>query len=82
MRVAAVPVRVTWIDAAGGPIGWTHVDDLNLAPRTITTVGWLVSDALTGHVVLAQSYDAETGSVDGVIQIPLSPLVTVRQLDG
>ena len=82
MRVAAVPVRVTWIDAAGGPIGWTAVTELDIAPRTVMTVGWLIPDALAGHVVVAQSWDAETGSVDGVIQIPLSPSVTVRQLDG
>lgn len=82
MRVAAVPVRVTWIDAAGATTAWTGLDDLQLTARTIVSVGWLLPGTLDGHAVIAQSYDAETGSVDGVLQIPLSPNVTVRQLDG
>lgn len=62
--------EVVWFDAHEDARNWTPIDELDTQQRTIRSVGYLIPDHLPGHLTLAQSWDADTGCVSQVINIP------------
>ena len=70
-----------WIDAHALVDSWCPIADIDdLAPRNIETVGFHIDGLKPGHLVLAQSADADIASVDHVIAIPVAMLRQVVDL--
>jgi hypothetical protein len=74
-------VHITWHDAHS-PSGeaWIHLADIANEPCTVETVGWLIEDAITGHLVVAQSYN-DSESYDNLISIPMNMVVAMKEID-
>ena len=73
------PCYVIWIDAFADAHGWCSLDQLEMVPRVISTVGWLLADQVPDHVSVAQSHDGD--SVDSVLHIPRSAVRDIVQLE-
>jgi len=69
---------VVWIDAHAATLRWTTFDELEINEREIVSVGFLVQDD-DEHVVLAQSMDHVTDSVDSVLVIPRACVRSLRR---
>ena len=74
-----IPAIVTWYDAHADATTWTDIAELDPIPRVITSVGWLIPDAVHDHITLAQSFDGDT--VDSVLHIPCAVVGDIRQLE-
>ena len=61
-------VLIVWRDAHADAHGWTEIDDLDIEPRVVRTVGWMLDEVKAGHLSVAQSMDDTR--VDQVIHIP------------
>jgi hypothetical protein len=71
--------RVTWQDShAVSAWSWITVEDIDPAPRVITSVGFIVPAGKHRHIVIAQSIDGDR--LDHVLAIPLGAVRRVEQL--
>ena len=68
-------VLIEWHDAHAQS-EWMTVDEIDLEPYVVQTVGWLIPDAKPQHLVLAQSV-ADDDSLDGVLCIPVGMVVRI-----
>jgi len=68
-RLDEVPVLVVWNDAHAEHT-WTSLEELGSEPYVVETVGWLIPDAKSDHVVIAQSIGCDDG-MDSVLSIPV-----------
>jgi hypothetical protein len=71
-------VYVKWHDAHAVAPSWVALDDIVDEPAVVESVGWLVSDAITGHIVLAQSILCDEG--DHILAIPIGMVREMRTL--
>lgn len=71
-------VEVMWRDCHSLTDGWTLLSDLDTHERIIRSVGFVIEDAKTDHLVIVQSIDDE--HVDNAIAIPNAVLISVRPL--
>ena len=63
-------VHVVWHDAHSVGTGWHNPDTIEDVPCVVHTVGYLMTGAKDGHVVVAQSF-TDDGDVDHVLAIPV-----------
>ena len=68
-RLEATLVLVVWHDAHA-ETSWTTLDDIDVEPYVVESVGWLLPNVKPGHLVLAQSIGSDSG-LDAVLQIPV-----------
>lgn len=74
------PVLVTWVDSTQSEPGWQDIDDvLNRFPVPIQSVGFLV-DKSVELITLANSYDDEAQTVEGVSTIPMVSILSIKDL--
>lgn len=72
---------VVWHDAhAESNAGWLDLSEIASEPCRVETVGWLLPDAKTDHVVVAQSIIAGESTLDGVLCIPVGMVQSVQVL--
>ena len=71
-------VYVKWHDAHAVAPSWLALDDIVNEPAIVESVGWLVSDAIVDHIVLAQSLMPDSG--DHILAIPVLMVVEMRTL--
>ncbi len=64
-------VLVVWHDAHSLNHGWLTVEEIDDEPCEVHTVGYLIPDSKTGHVVVAQSINTNDG-IDSVMAIPVA----------
>ncbi len=69
---------VRWNDAHAVAPSWLALDDIVDEPAVVESVGWLVPDAITGHIVLAQSVIGDEG--DHILAIPVGMVREMRTL--
>ena len=74
-------VLVTWWDAHAVTTGWTNIDELDVEPFVVTSVGYLVEAAKPDHVLLVQSVTRE-GQIDQALAIPWGMVRSVVMLTG
>ena len=72
-------VLVIWHDAHSIADGWCEVADIDDEPCVVETLGWLLSDKKSGHVVVAQSITSDDG-LDSVLCIPVGMVQSVQVL--
>ena len=71
-------VYVKWHDAHAVAPSWFAIDDIVDEPAVVESVGWLVSNAIAGHIVLAQSVLGDEG--DHILAIPVGMVCEMRTL--
>lgn len=71
-------VYVKWHDAHAVAPSWVAFDDIVDEPAIVESVGWLVPDLISGHIVLAQSVLADEG--DHILAIPVGMVREMRVL--
>ena len=71
-------VYVKWNDAHAVAPSWFALDDIVDEPAIVESVGWLVPNAITGHIVLAQSVLGDEG--DHILAIPVGMVCEMRTL--
>ena len=69
---------VKWHDAHAVAPSWFALDDIVDEPAVVESVGWLVSGAIAGHIVLAQSVLGDEG--DHILAIPVGMVCEMRTL--
>lgn len=74
-RLELSPILVEWHDAHAEN-SWCELSDLDDEPYLVRTVGFLIPDAKSNHVVIAQSVGADDG-LDSVLSIPVGMVVRV-----
>lgn len=75
------PALITWRDAHAVTHTWTQVDELDDEPCIVRSVGWLLPNVKSGHLVLAQSHIETAGDVDHVLAIPAGMVIEVTRLN-
>ena len=73
-------VRVWWRDAHAATETWTDPAEIDDEPCIVLSVGFLLTEAKPGHVVLAQSQIVDYGDVDHVLAIPTAMVVRIESL--
>lgn len=73
-------VLVVWHDAHSNVTGWEEIDEIDDEPCIVHTVGWLIPDVKQGHVVVAQSWIADSETIDSVLSIPVGMVQSVQVL--
>jgi len=71
-------VYVKWHDAHAVAPSWVALDDIPDEPAVVESVGWLVSNCISQHIVLAQSLLGDEG--DHIIAIPVGMVRAMRTL--
>ena len=71
-------VYVKWHDAHSVAPSWFALDDIVDEPAIVESVGWLVPDSISGHIVLAQSVLGDEG--DHILAIPVGMVREMRVL--
>lgn len=71
---------VTWHDAHAVSETWTDVDELDVDPCEVVSIGWLLPDAKPGHVVIAQSLIAANNHVDHCVAVPTGMVRRITRL--
>jgi hypothetical protein len=71
-------VYVKWHDAHAVAPSWLALDDIVNEPAIVESVGWLVSDAIVDHIVLAQSVLGDEG--DHILAIHVGMVREMRTL--
>ena len=71
-------VYVKWNDAHAVAPSWFALDDIVDEPAIVESVGWLVPNAIAGHIVLAQSVLGDEG--DHILAIPVGMVREMRTL--
>jgi len=71
------PVRVVWIDAHGGDVGWEEKDALEHKPYEVSTIGFLYQHDEIGVTVVMSLSDEQVG---GYTFVPKVNIVTVEPL--
>ena len=71
-------VYVKWHDAHAVAPSWFAIDDIVDEPAVVESFGWLVPNAITGHIVLAQSVLGDEG--DHILAIPVGMVCEMRTL--
>lgn len=69
---------VRWHDAFAVAPSWISFDDIVDEPAVVESVGWLVPDCVSGHIVLAQSVLDDEG--DHLVAIPVGMVCEMRVL--
>ena len=69
---------VKWHDAHAVAPSWVALDDIVDEPAVVESVGWLVSDVIADHIVLAQSVLGDEG--DHILAIPVGMVREMRTL--
>jgi hypothetical protein len=64
-------VHVRWFDAHSVGTGWQPIDDIIDEPCVVCSVGYLISDAKFGHIVIAQSI-TDDSAIDHILAIPVA----------
>jgi hypothetical protein len=72
-------VHVRWLDAHSVGTGWQSVDEIEDVPCVVCSVGYLISGAKTGHVVIAQSV-TDDAMLDHLLAIPVAMITQVTVL--
>jgi len=72
-------VHVRWLDAHSVGVGWQAADEIEDAPCVVCSVGFLISAAKSGHVVIAQSV-TDDGAIDHILAIPVAMISKVTVL--
>ena len=72
-------VHIRWLDAHSVGAGWQSVDEIDDEPCVVCSVGFLITGAKTGHVVIAQSV-TEDGAIDHILAIPVAMISKVTVL--
>ena len=71
MMIDRTRVLIVWHDAhAVCDGGWCELADITDEPCVVDTVGWLLPNAMKGHVVVAQSITVDD-HIDSVLSIPV-----------
>lgn len=73
-------VIVIWADAHAVTDAWTAIDQLDDEECLVTSIGLLLRDAKSGHVVLAQSKIHDEETVDNVLAIPLGMVKVIHRV--
>lgn len=73
-------VIVVWADAHAVTHTWTPVEELDDDDCLVTSIGLLLPDVKSGHLVLAQSMIHGEETVDNVLAVPLGMVRTVRRV--
>jgi hypothetical protein len=71
-------VYVKWHDAHAVAPSWVALDDIVDEPAIVESVGWLIPDSITDHIVLAQSVIGDEG--DHILAIPVGMVREMRVL--
>jgi len=71
-------VYVKWNDAFSVAPSWVSIDEIVDEPALVESVGWLIPDLISGHIVLAQSVMSDSG--DHILAIPVLMVVEMRTL--
>ena len=71
-------VYVKWNDAFSVAPSWVSFDEIVDEPALVESVGWLLPDSISGHIVLAQSVMPDSG--DHILAIPVQMVVEMRTL--
>lgn len=71
-------VYVKWHDAHAVAASWFAFDDIVDEPAIVESVGWLVLNSISGHIVLAQSVLGDEG--DHILAIPVGMVREMRVL--
>jgi hypothetical protein len=69
-------VYVEWMDASADNT-WTHIEHVEAPTKLTNTVGFLVKET-EEFVILAHTYDEETAHVNGVMNLPIEMVRTLR----
>ena len=69
---------VKWHDAHAVAPSWFALDDIVDEPAIVESVGWLVPNAISDHIVLAQSVLGDEG--DHILAIPVGMVCEMRTL--
>lgn len=72
-------VLVTWRDAHADAYGWASIDELDLEPCLVHSVGFQLEQRKPGHITILQSIIVE--EVDSVLHIPTDMVVSIRTLE-
>jgi hypothetical protein len=74
-------VRVVWHDAhSESGSSWVARAEIDREPCVVETVGWLIPDAKSEHLVIAQSWIPSDDHLDGVLSIPVGMVQAVHLL--
>jgi hypothetical protein len=77
--VQRTKVLVVWHDAHSLGDNWCELSDIDNEPCVVETIGWLLSDKKSDHVVVAQSITADD-SLDSILCIPVGMVQSVQVL--
>jgi hypothetical protein len=80
MTMSEILVELIWHDAHAVTDSWTNVDDIGRDPVEVRSVGWLLTGAKPGHVVIAQSRIIDQDEVDNVLAVPKGMVRRVNSL--
>lgn len=72
-------VKVIWHDAHTLMTSWQALDEIDQDPCVVETIGYLLHNVKTGHVVVAQSIN-NAEDYDSLICIPDGMVKTIVQL--
>lgn len=74
-------IRVTWHDAHAVTETWTNQNEIDNDPCIVVTVGHLLKQVKSGHVLVAQSVIVgDDPAVDNVIAIPFGMIKRIEKL--
>ena len=71
-------VYVKWHDAHAVAPSWIALADISDEPAIVESVGWLVPNCISGHIVLAQSVLGDEG--DHILAIPVGMVRAMKSL--
>ena len=76
----ARPVIVRWVDASGGPSGWTRIDYIHdkVGPEPVESIGYVLKDD-KDQILLVQSIGGT--DVDNVMAIPKTWVLGIWEID-
>jgi hypothetical protein len=77
--VQRTKVLVVWHDAHSLSNDWCELSDIDNEPCVVETIGWLLSNTKSDHVVVAQSITGDD-SLDSILCIPVGMVQSVQVL--
>jgi len=73
-------VMVTWHDAHAATETWTPIEEIDVDPCEVVSIGWLLPRAKPGYVVLAQSRIIDDEHVDHCLAVPSGMVRKITRL--
>ena len=74
----SVVVHMVWHDAHSLGSSWTEVDDIDVEPAVVESVGFLLVDVKPNHIVLAQSFTGD--ECDHILAVPVEMVRSMKVL--